>query len=319
MSNARIALLDVRNLSKRYDVRQGYFSRAKTSIVAVDDVSFRIEAGETLALVGESGCGKSTLGQLIVRLTPADSGSVRLEGEDITRLTDREMRLKRDRIQIVFQDPFSTFNPRMTIGQSLADALWRKGGDRVQTGRRISSLLKSVGLDAGFAARYPHELSGGQCQRVAIARALASDPKILVCDESVSALDVSVQAQIINLLQDIQEEHGIAILFISHDLAVVRHISSRVAVMYLGRIVELASRDDLFGNPLHPYTRGLLTAARNIGAMEGMLQGEVGDAANRPDGCAFHPRCPLATERCRQESPEWRQSGQEHWVSCHNA
>lgn len=319
MTHVQTKLLEIRNISKRYHVKRGYFGKSRHSITAVDDVSFSIAEGETLSLVGESGCGKSTLGQVIVRLTVADSGAVYLEGEDITHLSERAMREKRDRIQIVFQDPFSTFSPRMTIGQSLADALWRKAkGGRRQIDLQVSQLLADVGLNGDYARRYPHELSGGQCQRVAIARALASDPRMLICDESVSALDVSVQAQIINLLQDIQDKRNLAILFISHDLSVVRHISNRVAVMYLGRLVELASRDELFAAPLHPYSRGLMAAARNIGQIQNSLDGEAGDAADLPPGCRFHPRCPLATARCRVEQPDWRPAGERRWIACHN-
>ncbi len=316
--NGQAELLDVSNLSKRYRRKNGYFSRNERSIVAVDDISFSLAKGETLSLVGESGCGKSTLGQLIVRLVAADSGHVRLSGKDLVSLPEKEMRSLRDQIQIVFQDPLSTFNPRMTIAQALTDALLREHAQgRQHIERRIAHLLQDVGLETGFAGRYPHELSGGQCQRVAIARALASNPDILICDESVSALDVSIQAQIINLLQDIQEIRGVAILFISHDLAVVRHISSRVAVMYLGRFVELASRDALFQDPLHPYTKMLMAAAMNIGGGQNE-SGEVGDPARRPTGCAFHPRCGLATTKCRSEAPEWRQVKPGRQVACHH-
>ncbi|MEO5757385.1 MAG: dipeptide ABC transporter ATP-binding protein [Mesorhizobium sp.] len=310
-------LLSVEDLHKHFPDRIG-------ALRAVDGVSFSIRPGETLGLVGESGCGKSTVGRTILRLYKPTSGRIVLDGKDIASLPESELRPLRRDIQIVFQDPYGSLNPRSKIGRILEEPLivWGKG----RGGQRrdyVVSLLEKVGLRADAVERYPHELSGGQRQRVGIARALALDPKLIVCDEAVSALDVSVRAQIINLLVDLQQTMGISYLFISHDLAVVEHISDRVAVMYLGRIVETASADDLWANPVHPYTRALFDASPKILAPGerklNLLEGDLPSPVNPPDGCRFNTRCPFATKICREvEPPDWLASPG-HSVSCHHA
>jgi oligopeptide transport system ATP-binding protein len=317
-------LLDVRDLVKHFEVGGGLFGRRRGLIRAVDGVSFTIGRGETLGLVGESGCGKTTTGRCILQLERPTSGSVLFEGRDLTRLDGPELRRARRRIQVIFQDPYSSLNPRMTVGQIIAEPLTVHGLVRDAAGRaaRVRALLGQVGLLPQHGRRYPHELSGGQRQRVGIARALAMEPALIVCDEPVSALDVSIQAQIINLLEDLQAELGLTYLFVAHDLSVVRHISDRVAVMYLGKIVELADRKALYDDPRHPYTRALLSAVPipdpelEARRERVVLRGEVPSPLNPPSGCAFHPRCALAVDRCRATTPELREVQPGHWAAC---
>jgi oligopeptide transport system ATP-binding protein len=317
-------LLEVRNLVTHFTVGGGFFGGRAGVVRAVDGVSFSIRRGETLGLVGESGCGKTTTGRSILQLERPTSGQVIFEGRDLTALGEVELRAVRRRMQVIFQDPYASLNPRMTVGQILAEPLAVHGIVTSGTGRRarVRDLLTRVGLLPQHADRYPHQMSGGQRQRVGIARALAVEPSLIVCDEPVSALDVSIQAQIINLLEDLQSELGLTYLFIAHDLAVVRHISDRVAVMYLGKIVEIADRRQLYENPLHPYTNALLAAvpipdpvleehrARTV------LSGEVPSPLNPPSGCVFHPRCPIAVDRCRGEVPPLREITPGHWAAC---
>jgi peptide/nickel transport system ATP-binding protein len=317
-------LLKIENLVKHFNVRLGAFGERGATVHALDDVNFEIIEGETLSLVGESGCGKSTTGFTILNLHQATSGKVMYKGENIATFDDKAMRPLRRDLQIVFQDPYSTLNPRMTIGEAVGEPiLFHKLCTKAELPGRIDRLLGDVGLPARFAGRYPHELSGGQRQRVAIARALACEPKFIVCDEAISALDVSIQAQIINLLLDLQEKYGLTYLFIAHDLAVVRHISDRVGVMYLGRLAELATREQLFANPLHPYTKALLSAVPEADPelektrQRQVLQGDVPSPLNPPTGCRFHTRCPIAQDVCSQTIPEWRQIEPGHMVACH--
>ena len=319
------ALLEVENLAKYYEVKRGLlFGRHVGSVRAVDGVSFSLGRGETLALVGESGCGKSTTARLVLRLIEPTAGTVRFEGTDITQMRGEPMRNLRRRMQIVFQDPFASLNPRMTVGDILEEPLLVHGiGDKASRRARVNQLLGLVGLASYHVQRYPHEFSGGQRQRIGIARALAVEPALVVCDEPVSALDVSIQAQVVNLLKDLQARLGLSYLFIAHDLAVVKHMADRVAVMYLGRIVELAAKDALFANPRHPYTRTLLAAiprpdphrdtARQIPG------GDVPSPMNPPPGCHFHTRCPFADERCRVEVPALRVLEGGHQAACHHA
>jgi len=320
-----VSLLEVQNLKVQFPVKQGLFSRAKQFVKAVDDVSFQIDPGETLGLVGESGCGKTTLGRAIVRLIEPALGNVLFEGDDITRLEGAELRARRRKLQMIFQDPYGSLNPRMTAGEIVGEAidihkLADSPGARQQ---RIEGLLTSVGLDPTHAHRYPHEFSGGQRQRIGIARALAVEPKLIVCDEPVSALDVSVQAQIINLLQDLQVKRGIAYLFIAHDLAVVEHISHRVMVMYLGKVVELSDAKALVESPKHPYSQALLSAVPVVDPdskrQRIVLPGDVPSPIHPPGGCPFHPRCPVAEPRCRTEVPIFRELTPGHWAACHLA
>lgn len=319
------ALLDVKNLKVHFPVKRGIFQAAPEWVKAVDDVSFSIAPGETLGLVGESGCGKTTLGRAIVRLVEPTAGSISLQGADITRLDGAELRVQRRKLQMIFQDPYGSLNPRMTVEDIVGEALDIHGLAENKSARqkRIAELLKAVGLDPAYAQRYPHEFSGGQRQRIGIARALAVEPKLIVCDEPVSALDVSVQAQIINLLQDLQQERGIAYLFIAHDLAVVEHISQRVMVMYLGKIVELAEAKAIVGTPKHPYTQALISAVPVVDPdskrQRIILPGDVPSPIHPPAGCAFHPRCPIAVERCRSEIPALREIAPEHFAACHLA
>jgi oligopeptide transport system ATP-binding protein len=317
-------ILEVRNLVKHFPVGGGLFGGPAAVVKAVDGVSFSIRRGETLGLVGESGCGKTTTGRAILRLDPPTSGEVIFEGRDMATLTDPEMRAMRRRMQVIFQDPYSSLNPRMTVGQIIAEPLsvHRIVPDRTARHARVQDLLRHAGLLPTMARRYPHELSGGQRQRVGIARALAMEPSLIICDEPVSALDVSIQAQIINLLEELQAEFGLTYLFVAHDLSVVRHISDRVAVMYLGRIVEITDRKSLYEDPQHPYTRALLSAvpipdpAVEAGREHVVLGGEVPSPLNPPAGCVFHPRCPIAIAECRQGVPELREIKPEHRVAC---
>jgi len=315
-------LVEVRDLRKFYPVRGGLFARDRAQVRAVDGVSLAIAAGETLGLVGESGCGKSTLGRTMLRLVEPTSGDVRFAGRSLLALGARELRALRREMQIVFQDPYGSLNPRMRVASIVGEGLAIHGlGTRAERRRRVAELLELVGLPAEAAGRYPHEFSGGQRQRIGIARALAVGPRFVVADEAVSALDVSIQAQILNLLQDLRERLGLTMLFIAHDLRVIEHLSDRVAVMYLGKIVELASRDEIYRNPRHPYTRALLSAVpvpdprqRNERML---LGGDVPSPVRPPSGCAFHPRCPHAEEVCRTVAPTLETGRGGHAVACH--
>jgi oligopeptide/dipeptide ABC transporter ATP-binding protein len=316
-------ILEVRHLVKHFVVSGGMFG-GQGLVRAVDDVSFAIPRGETLGLVGESGCGKTTTGRAILQLDRPTSGQVFFEGRDLATLDQGGLRDMRRRMQVIFQDPYSSLNPRMTIGQIIAEplAVHRIVRDGAARAARVRQLLGRVGLLPQHGARYPHELSGGQRQRVGIARALAMEPTLIVCDEPVSALDVSIQAQIINLLEDLQRDLGLSYLFIAHDLAVVRHISDRIAVMYLGKIVEIADRRALYEDPLHPYTKALLAAVPipdpelEARRERVVLGGEVPSPLAPPSGCVFHPRCPIAIERCQQEIPPLREVRPGHWAAC---
>jgi oligopeptide transport system ATP-binding protein len=295
-------------------------------VKAVDDVSFTMQPGETLGLVGESGCGKTTLGRAIVKLVEPTSGSVLFEGEDIAHLNRETLRARRRKFQMIFQDPYGSLNPRLTVSQIIGEPIdiHQLAENAAAREKRIIELLKAVGLDAGHAQRYPHEFSGGQRQRIGIARALAVEPGLIVCDEPVSALDVSVQAQIINLLQDLQKQRGIAYLFVAHDLAVVEHISRRVMVMYLGKVVETADAKSIIGAPKHPYTQALISAVPVVDPESKrkriVLPGDVPSPINPPKGCPFHPRCPIAEHpRCSTEVPALRELTPGHWASCHFA
>lgn len=317
------AMLEVRGLTKHFPVRRGVLRRVVGQVKAVNDVSFDVAEGETLAIVGESGCGKSTIGRALLRLTDPTEGSVRLDGEQVLTLPPDEMRTMRRRMQIIFQDPYASLNPRMTVAETLAEPLLLHGlATPEDVTDRVNTLLETCGLQPWHAGRYPHEFSGGQRQRVGIARALATRPRLIVCDEPVSALDVSVQAQIVNLLRDLQGQFGIGYVFISHDLAVVRHMAARVVVVYLGRIVEEAPVAGLFAAPRHPYTRSLIAAAPRpdpaLRNQRAPVQGDLPSALAPPPGCAFHPRCALAEDRCRTERPTLRVLGKSQ-VACHLA
>jgi len=322
VENNRRNLVVVRDLVKHFPVRAGLLRRVIGYVKAVDGVSFDIPRRQTLGLVGESGCGKTTAGRTLLRLLEPTSGTVRFDGRDVTAMGRKELRRARADMQIIFQDPYSSLNPRMTAGAIIGEGLAIHRAARGAALReRVNELLERVGMSAEHASRYPHEFSGGQRQRIGIARAIALNPKFIVCDEPVSALDVSIQAQIINLLKDLQSEYDLSYLFIAHDLAVVRHISDRVAVMYMGKIVEIGSRDELFDNPRHPYTRALLSAVpvpdpktrrRRI-----ILEGGVPSAFNPPDYCRFYERgCPLRMPRCRQSCPELKSVGEDHQAAC---
>ena len=320
-----MSLLEVRHLKVHFPVRRGLFRRTSAWVRAVDDVSFAIAPGETLGLVGESGCGKTSLGRAIVRLVEPTDGNILFDGEDLAQLNGAELRARRRKLQIIFQDPFGSLNPRLTIENSIGEALdiHRLAANASERRERVAALLQSVGLDPSHAQRFPHEFSGGQRQRIGIARALAVEPCLIVCDEPVSALDVSVQAQIINLLQDLQTQRGIAYLFIAHDLAVVEHLSHRVMVMYLGRVMEMADAKTLIREPRHPYTRALISAVPVVDPASKrqriLLAGDVPSPINPPSGCPFHPRCPVAEERCRREVPALREVASGHYAACHLA
>jgi oligopeptide/dipeptide ABC transporter ATP-binding protein len=314
-------LLEVENLKKYYPVTRGLLSSHVADVRAVDGVSFYIAEGETLGLVGESGCGKSSLGRTVLRLEQPTGGKILYQGDDITRWDKRRLKALRKEAQMIFQDPQSSLDPRMTVGDSIGEALLVLGvAEEKERMARTGELLRRVGLEAGHAIRYPHELSGGQKQRIGIARALAVNPRLIVADEPVSALDVSVQAQILNLLLDLQHDLGLAYLFIAHDLAVIWQVSDRVAVMYLGEIVELAERAELFAYPLHPYTQALLSALNlpdRPSPREKLLTGEVPSPAAPPPGCRFHTRCPRRMAICTQKAPAFQEIRTAHWASCH--
>jgi len=317
-------LLKVNELVKYFPITRGIFRREVGSVYAVDGISFEIHEGETLGLVGESGCGKSTAGRVILKLIPATSGKVIFKGTDLTSVNQTELRKQRQQMQMIFQDPQDSLNPRMTVGSIISEPLLEH--KNLQTKERhqlVEQLLNSVGMNHKFTNRYPHEFSGGQRQRIGIARALALSPDFIICDEPIAALDVSIQAQVINLLEDLQEKYGLTYLFISHDLSMIRHIADRVAVMYLGRLVELASSKELYLKPIHPYTQALLSAVpMHDPKMERkrkrtVLVGDVPSPANPPSGCHFSTRCPRAEDRCFNDSPEWREVVQGHHIACH--
>ena len=315
-------LLQVNDLAVWFPIREGVLQRVRGQVKAVDGVSFSVMPGETLCLVGESGCGKSTVGKSVVRLVQPTAGRIRLGQTDITQLDDVAMHPYRRQLQMVFQDPYASLNPRLRAGDIIAEPLENYGlSDPAERQRQVQALLEKVGLRADSLTRFPFEFSGGQRQRLGIARALALNPQLIIADEPVSALDVSVQAQVLNLLKDLQHSHGLAYLFISHDLAVVEHISHRVAVMYLGRIVEIASRERIFSRPLHPYTQALMAAAPiadpRLKRERLLIEGDVPSPVNPPSGCRFHTRCPHAQPRCRQESPELRVLAPGHQAACH--
>jgi len=316
-------LLKVRNLKKYFPVRGGILSKVIGYVRAVDEISFDIKEGETLGLVGESGCGKTTAGRTITRLLEPTAGEVDFEGKDVFKLSKEELRKSRRNIQIIFQDPFGSLNPRMTVGDIVGESLTihKIAKSKKEKEERVKDLLETVGLNAGHIRRYPHEFSGGQRQRIGIARALALNPKLVICDEAVSALDVSIQAQVINLLEDLQEKFKLTYLFIAHDLSVVKHISDRVAVMYLGKIVELTSTYELYDNPQHPYTEALLSAVPipdpTLYRQRIVLEGDVPSPFNPPKGCRFHPRCKYAKPICSQEEPKLIDINGGHYVACH--
>ena len=319
------ALLDVRGLQMHFPVSKGVIFQSKVGeIKAVDGVSFQIMRGETLGLVGESGCGKTTIGRCILQLLRPTGGEVRFRGEDLTQLSGKEMRPLRKELQVIFQDPYGSLNPRMTVGSIVEEPLIiHKIGDRNERKNRVQELFEVVGLNPNMMDRYPYEFSGGQRQRIGIARALAVNPTFIVCDEPVSALDVSIQAQVINLLRSLQERFDLTYLFIAHDLSVVRHISDRVAVMYLGKIVEITGRDELYRDPKHPYTRALLSAVPipdpvvEASRERIILTGDVPSPIDPPKGCSFHPRCPFAMDVCREITPVLKPTTQGHSVACH--
>jgi oligopeptide/dipeptide ABC transporter ATP-binding protein len=319
-----MALLEARNLVKHFVAARSVFGRSTAFVRAVDGVSFSVDAGETLALVGESGCGKSTVSRLVLRLIEPDQGEVRFEGRDLLGMGASELRAFRRDAQIIFQDPYASLNPRMTVGQILAEPLVLHDlAPAARRRERVEELLRLVGLEPRFARRYAHEFSGGQRQRIAIARALAVEPKLIICDEPVSALDVSIRSQILNLLGDLQARLGLAYIFVSHDLAVVKHIADRVAVMNLGHIVETAATETLFASPRHPYSRALLSAipVPKPQAKRGrlVLEGEMPSALNPPSGCRFHTRCPYVIDRCRIEVPQLLPGPPDHLTACHRA
>jgi oligopeptide transport system ATP-binding protein len=325
-------ILEIKNLSVKFPVTSGFFKRKITDLIAVDGINLEIKKGETLGLVGESGCGKSTIGKAIIKLLKFNSPDVNISGEilintedgeiDIVKLKSKDLRKYRGYIQIVFQDPYSSLNPRMSIGQIIEEPLlYHSKMLKKERSERIAYLLEKVGLQAEQAKRYPHEFSGGQRQRIGIARALATNPKLIIADEPVSALDVSIQAQVINLLQDLQEEFGLSILFIAHDLSVVEHISSRIAVMYLGNIIEMGNSNEVYHNPLHPYSKALLSAVplpriRKEKGERIILKGDIPTPLNKPSGCGFRTRCPIAQKECVEKYPPLEMKKENHSASC---
>lgn len=317
-----MALLEVKNLKKHFPIKKGILSRTVGHVRAVDGISFTLKRGETLGLVGESGCGKTTVGRSIMRLIEPTSGQVNFNGQDLLGLCKEELRQVRASFQIIFQDPFSSLNPRMNVGQIIAEPIKNHLKEpRAEIKKRVAYLMEKVGLHPEQMNRYPHEFSGGQRQRIGIARALALNPLVIVCDEPVSALDVSIQAQVINLLAQLQEQMNLSYLFIAHDLSVVEHISDRIAVMYLGRFVELATDQELYHNPLHPYSQALLSAVPvpdpEVRKKSILLEGDVPSPLNPPSGCTFHTRCPECKEVCKHEEPMFRDLGENHWIACH--
>lgn len=325
MQENRKVILEVNNLKKYFPITQGMLRRHVGDVKAVDDVSFVIYEGETLGIVGESGCGKSTLGRTILKLLEPTEGEVIYDGKPVFKLPSDELKELRKEMQIIFQDPYSSLNPRMNVssivGEGLTEHNIYKRGKELD--EYVTDIIRRCGLAKYHLNRYPHEFSGGQRQRIGIARALALNPSFIVADEPVSALDVSIQSQVINLLTELQREHGFSYMFISHDLSVVRYISHRIGVMYLGSMVELSEREEMFENPMHPYTQALLSAIPKpnprIKRDRILLKGDIPSPANPPEGCKFHTRCPYAEERCKQEVPEWRDLGGEHFVACHFA
>lgn len=317
-------LLEVKDLKKYFPLKRGLFSRTGGSVKAVDGITFSVHSGQTLGIVGESGCGKSTLGRNIIRLQEPTSGKIKYDNQDITHLNEARLRKVRRDMQIIFQDPYASLNAKLRIQEIVGEPLRvHKVGTRTERQEKIEYLMEKVGLEADHLSRFPHEFSGGQRQRIGIARALSLNPKLIVCDEPVSALDVSVQSQVINLLQDLQEEFGLTYLFISHDLSVVRHISDRVAVMYLGKVVELAATEKIYEQAAHPYTRALLSAIPvpdpevQKKRQRIVLKGDVPSPVHLPSGCRFHTRCPLATDQCKVEEPAFEEKEAGHWVACH--
>jgi len=317
-------ILEVKNVIKEYPIKGGFFHRVINKVQAVSDVSFILKKGETLGLVGESGCGKSTLGRALMGLETPTSGSVLFDNIDLVTMNNSELLKARKNFQIIFQDPFSSLNPKMTVYKLLEEPIKNfypeiSKNERIE---QVKELMTDVGLRPEFAGRYPHEFSGGQRQRISIGRALASKPQLIICDEPVSALDVSIQAQILNLLMKLQKKYNFSYVFISHDLHVIRHISSRIAVMYLGRFVEVANSNAIYTNPLHPYSKALLSAVPSIADRKNkkriLLEGDVPSPINPPTGCRFHPRCPIATEKCAIETPTLENYGDNHFASCFN-
>ena len=319
-----MSLLEVRDLTKHFPIKTGILKRQTGTVYAVDGISFSVDRGETLGLVGESGCGKSTAGRSILRLIAATGGEVSFDGVDVMRASRSEMQKLRRDMQIIFQDPYASLNPRMRVRDIVGESLKiHRVGTPAERRRHVFELLETVGLNAEHAERYPHEFSGGQRQRIGIARALSMNPKIIFCDEPVSALDVSIQAQTLNLLQDLQADFDLSYVFVAHDLSVVQHISDRVAVMYVGKIAEMAHSDALYNEPLHPYTEALMSAVPKpdprYESERIIMQGDVADPSNPPPGCYFHPRCRYAVDKCSQETPEFRELKPDHFAACHRA
>jgi len=320
-NNKGETLVEVKNLVKYFPVRAGLLQRVVNHVKAVDDVSFFVKKGETLGLVGESGCGKTTVGRTMLRLIEPTSGTATFRGNNVFSMTPPDLKIARREMQIIFQDPYASLDPRVPIGESIMEGLHiHKVGTPKERVDIMIETMKKVGLEDYHARRYPHEFSGGQRQRIGIARALALRPSFIVCDEPVSALDVSIQSQVLNILKDLQEEFGLTYLFIAHNLSVVEHVSDRVAVMYLGKMVELTTREELFRNPLHPYTKALMSAIPvpnpRLKRQRVILKGDVPSPLNPPRGCRFHPRCPVAIDKCSQDEPVFKEVSSEHWVAC---
>jgi len=314
-------LVEVNNLVKYFPVRSGLLQRVVNQVKAVDDVSFFVKKGETLGLVGESGCGKTTVGRTMLRLIEPTAGAVKFEGKDVFSMKPNELKIARRDMQIIFQDPYASLDPRVPIGESVMEGLHiHKIGTAKERVDIMMETLSKVGLESYHSRRYPHEFSGGQRQRIGIARALALRPRFIICDEPVSALDVSIQSQVLNILKDLQAEFGLTYLFIAHNLSVVEHVSNRVAVMYLGKMVEMTSREELFRNPLHPYTQALMSAIPvpnpRMKRQRTILKGDVPSPLNPPTGCRFHPRCPVAIEKCSHEEPPFIEVSPDHWAAC---